>query len=95
MRKLAIMIAVLIIASGCASEAPDLECAADEDCMRGGCNGESCQANLDESPSLSVCQWKDEYDCLEIISCGCVEGKCKWETTDEYWGCVEDKKKGE
>ena len=95
MRPLIIIIAMMLIASGCTSILNDSECTIDADCIRGGCNGESCQANADESPFLSVCQWKDQYDCLEIISCGCIEGKCKWETTDEYWKCVENKIKGE
>lgn len=59
---------------GSSTEAP---CRSNDDCQRGGCNSQICQAKS-EGIILSSCDkpcYKPEPYGLK---CGCVEGKCKW-----------------
>ena len=66
------------------------QCASDADCRTEGCSGELCVPKSSE-PRASICIFRPEYACLEMIDCGCIEGKCAWKTTDEYDACVEKK----
>ena len=64
------------------------ECSTDNGCTTGGCSGELCYPASSE-PRVSICLYKPEYRCLDMIDCGCVAGKCRWKTTPEYDDCVE------
>jgi len=65
-----------------------VECTAASDCVVGGCSGTVCQ-NKDAPPVFTTCEYREEYACYESIDCGCVAGKCQWETTSEFEQCVE------
>ena len=72
-------------------EAENAECDSDRDCKKGGCSGELCESKSAE-PLMTVCVYRPEYDCLDMIDCGCVKGRCAWEKTPEYEVCVEEAK---
>lgn len=74
----------------CVGTAP-AECSSDSDCKRAGCSGELCMSKSARERA-SICEFKKEYECLEMIDCGCTNGRCAWKTTEEYDVCVEDAK---
>ncbi len=72
-------------------EAP--ECQSHDDCTTGGCSGELC-GHVDDAPLASDCVWFDEYVCYDddYTTCGCFEGTCGWEQTDEFAQCIDEKR---
>lgn len=65
------------------------ECTTDNDCIKGGCSGTICQSKNAE-PIFTTCEYLPEYACYKEISCGCVDGKCGWEKTEEFDKCVRE-----
>ena len=99
MKRIFALIAVLLIA-GCAAEpeageqAPEspeipegFECATDNHCAKGGCSGEVCQAKS-EPPVVSVCEYREEFECFKLTSCRCIGGMCRWENNSAYLECA-------
>ncbi|MBW2997422.1 eight-cysteine-cluster domain-containing protein [Candidatus Woesearchaeota archaeon] len=66
------------------------QCGSDADCKTGGCSGEMCIPKS-STAKPSICIMRPEYECLKMIDCGCVGGKCAWKTTRGYDDCVEEK----
>lgn len=66
-------------------------CTSDNDCMRSGCSGTVCQA-WDAEPTMTTCEWREEYACFKKIECGCTEGQCVWQMTPEFSTCLEEKR---
>jgi len=67
------------------------ECSANSDCKRDGCSGQLCRPSS-AKPMVTTCEFLPEYDCLRMISCGCVNGLCAWNKDTEYEKCVSDAK---
>ncbi|MFH1597977.1 MAG: eight-cysteine-cluster domain-containing protein [Patescibacteria group bacterium] len=65
------------------------ECQSDTDCVIGGCNRTICYAPS-EGSGISICDWRDEYRCYSLASCGCINGKCAWEKGDDFDDCWRD-----
>jgi len=63
------------------------ECVSDDDCIKGGCSGTICQSK-NEEPIRTTCEYSLEYDCYKEINCGCSDGKCEWDKTEEFDDCV-------
>ena len=69
------------------------ECTTDSDCAVAGCSGQIC-TTAEEAPGiLTTCEYKEEYTCLELTGCGCVEGTCVWAPTEEYESCLDEYQK--
>lgn len=96
----AVAAAVLIVA-GCQSgtdtasnATPDdgssvkAECDNDSDCATAGCSGQLCVKADGAANIITTCEYKEEYGCLKLTSCGCNEGRCAWATTKEYESCT-------
>ncbi len=68
-----------------------VECSSDGDCAIGGCSSQICgvKGQVEEIEIITTCEFKSEYECLKLTSCGCVENKCAWREDDEYNACVE------
>ncbi len=66
---------------------PEVECITDDDCVVSGCSGELCASE----DMASDCEWLPEYACYAdpITSCGCNDGRCGWDETDELAACLE------
>ena len=93
MRKL-ITVLFIILLIGCEKEVDKPttgvgECSSDSDCITGGCSGTVCQSK-DAPPVFTTCVYLPEYDCYKDITCGCVDGRCDWDKTDEFEKCVMD-----
>ncbi len=71
-----------------AKTSPD-ECAGDADCAAAGCSGQLCVKADGADNVITTCEYRAEYDCLKLTSCGCNEGRCAWEATEEYESCLE------
>jgi eight-cysteine-cluster-containing protein len=71
--------------------APEVECSTDADCGVGGCSGQVCTTAVEAPGLITTCEYRAEYDCLKLTSCGCVEGKCAWKENADYKACVEIK----
>ena len=69
------------------SDDETLECENDSDCVKGGCSGTVCQSK-DTPPVFTTCEYMLEYDCYKDISCGCSDGKCEWDKTEDFDDCV-------
>lgn len=53
-------------------------CKTDEDCLKGGCSSQVCQAKNEES-IITTCEWRDCYNAETYgVRCGCFNSKCQW-----------------
>lgn len=66
------------------------ECSNADDCVRGGCSGTVCQAKTAE-PTFTTCEYEPQFECYTMIECGCVQGQCQWQKTEEFNSCVKEK----
>jgi eight-cysteine-cluster-containing protein len=66
-------------------------CTSDAGCLRGGCSGQLCAPRGE--PVLTTCEWHDAYGCYAkpFAHCGCIEGTCAWEQTEELLACLGSK----
>ncbi|MCK4319082.1 eight-cysteine-cluster domain-containing protein [Candidatus Micrarchaeota archaeon] len=62
----------------------EVECTSDSECIVSGCSNEICASEQ----LTTTCEYKEEYQCLRLTSCGCVEGACMWKPTIEYEECM-------
>ena len=63
-------------------------CNQDSDCFKGGCSGEICSS---EPGAVSVCIYKDAYECLRLTNCSCIEHKCQWQPNPAFNSCWAEK----
>ena len=92
MKKLILMVIFLI---SCApieekpAEKPNTaECATDADCATGGCSGQICGAEEKVKGLITTCEWREEYACLKLASCSCINNTCQWEEHNAYRNCL-------
>ncbi len=45
--------------------------------------------NAKRSDIITTCEYKEEYGCLRLTSCGCNEGRCGWAENVNYSECIE------
>ena len=64
------------------------ECTQDSDCGTGGCSGEICGLKKTAEKTITACIYKEEYSCLKLTQCKCINGKCAWEKTNTYKECI-------
>ena len=55
-----------------------------ETCMVTGCSGQICA----EEPVVTTCEMNPWFKCLQLTSCGMVDGACGWKPTDAYLDCL-------
>jgi eight-cysteine-cluster-containing protein len=67
-----------------------VECTQDPDCGTGGCSGQICGLKEEVGNITTTCEYRPEYDCLQLTSCKCINGECKWEENDAYLECMEN-----
>ena len=67
-------------------------CVKDSDCETAGCSGVECVPAGVAKDLFTVCIWEPHYECYRGAKCGCNEGTCNWEETDEFKACVAEKK---
>lgn len=68
------------------------ECTADSDCGVGGCSGQVCTTAAKADGLITTCEYREEYGCLKLTSCGCANGMCAWQQNAEYAACVDKAK---
>lgn len=86
MRKIILILIVFgVLFSGCNNS--NLECTKDSDCVKAGCSSQLCVAN-EKSDIVTTCEYKDEYECYQKTSCGCVDGLCNWKENNEFNDCL-------
>ncbi len=66
------------------------ECSKDSDCVTGGCSGEICTTKENATKVVSICVYKDWYECLKLTTCGCVNGVCTWKPNDAFEQCLKE-----
>lgn len=66
------------------------ECSKDSDCATGGCSGEICTTRENATKVISICVYKDWYECLKLTTCGCVNGVCTWKPNDAFERCLKE-----
>lgn len=64
------------------------ECASGSDCGVGGCSGQVCTTAAEASGIITTCEYRAEYGCLKLTSCGCADGKCGWRNNSDYQECL-------
>ncbi|AEH24436.1 CGP-CTERM-anchored Cys-rich protein [Pyrococcus yayanosii] len=67
------------------------ECRSDADCATGGCSGEICTTRKGAKEIVSICVYREWYDCLKLTTCGCYNGYCMWKPTPEFLSCLQEK----
>lgn len=98
-----IVIAVAVFAAACTPEnlqppqnnspqQPNAGCASDSGCAVGGCSGQVCTTSARAQNLITTCEYRAEYDCYKLTSCGCVEGKCSWKENSEFRNCFDNAK---
>ncbi len=66
------------------------ECSKDSDCSTGGCSGEICINRENASKVVSICVYRNWYECLKLTTCGCVNGVCSWKPNDAFERCLKE-----
>ncbi|MBI2140860.1 eight-cysteine-cluster domain-containing protein [Candidatus Woesearchaeota archaeon] len=66
------------------------ECSTDSDCGVGGCSGQVCTTAAEAEGLITTCEYRAEYDCLKLTSCGCVEGRCGWIENPVFEKCLQE-----
>lgn len=69
--------------------AVETECLSDSDCSIGGCSGQVCTTAAEAEDLVTTCEYRAEYGCLKLTSCGCVDGKCGWAENPAFEKCVQ------
>jgi len=64
------------------------ECTVDSDCSVGGCSNQLCGKKGEIENVVTTCEWREEYSCLRLTQCQCIQGKCQWNQTPEYQNCL-------
>lgn len=67
------------------------ECSSDSECSTAGCSGQICTTKEKANDIITTCEYKAEYDCYKLTSCGCANGKCNWVVTQDFSKCLEEK----
>lgn len=73
----------------------DLTPPAGPKCVVGGCSGELCVDETDNTyeTRLSICIWSDSYACYKSATCEVQrDGKCGWTATAELNACLLESK---
>ena len=65
-----------------------VECVQDSDCAVGGCSSQICGVKGQVEEIITTCEYRSEYVCLELTSCGCVDDRCGWKENDKYNACL-------
>ncbi len=71
-------------------EPEEAECSVDSDCVTAGCSSHLC-VPTSLSDVVTTCEYLEEYDCLPLSTCGCVDGQCAWDENQEYLNCLDEK----
>ncbi|AIF70053.1 hypothetical protein PAP_08325 [Palaeococcus pacificus DY20341] len=66
------------------------ECQSDSDCAAGGCSGEICTTRENAKEIVSICVYREWYDCLRMTNCGCVNGVCTWKPNQDFEKCLRE-----
>ncbi len=89
-----ILLPLLVLINGCnnpdADKKIEFECDTDSDCVLAGCSSQLCVSAEKTSDIITTCEYKEEYSCLKLTSCGCVNNKCGWSENDAYLNCLEE-----
>ena len=96
----ACLLLVALLVAGCVETSENVsppleqlletECSSDQDCRPAGCSGQLCEPA--GSSIKTTCEDRPEYACLELTSCGCISGSCKWKPSEDYDSCIENTK---
>ena len=91
MKKLIILFLLFLIGCSNANNVPigDIECNIDSDCSVGGCSGQLCLQKEDAQNIITTCEYREEYGCYKLNSCGCVKNKCQWAENKEFNNCLD------
>lgn len=65
------------------------ECNKDTDCNVAGCSSQICTTKEEAKNIITTCEFKQEYECLNLTSCKCLSNKCQWEQNKEYQDCLD------
>lgn len=71
---------------------PKPECTTDLDCATGGCSGQICGLKEKVKDIITTCEWREEYGCLRLTNCRCINDKCQWEENSAYKNCIDNLK---
>jgi len=91
-----VLLPILLFLSGCShavndkSDDKNFECSSDSDCAAAGCSSQLCVGADKASGIITTCEYKEEYSCLKLTSCGCINNKCSWNENENYLNCLEE-----
>jgi len=89
MIKIGVMLLFLLaLLNGCLNNSSGKECEIDTDCASAGCSGQLCAGSEKAKDIITTCEYKEEYECLKLTTCGCVSNKCQWAENEGYNKCI-------
>lgn len=91
-KKGLILVFLLILISGCATQSVKEKCSKDDDCVKAGCSSQLCVLEEEADGLFTTCEYKEEYRCLEFTECGCSNNNCAWKQNEDYLNCLEEVK---
>src|SRR3989344_8663249 len=89
------LLPLMIFLSGCTHNVSNgnnnaaVECNSDSDCVAAGCSSQLCVSKEKASDIITTCEYREEYTCLKLASCDCVNNKCSWNENPAYTECLE------
>lgn len=89
MKRIIILLLFIFLISGC-GEIPNLDCIKNSDCSTAGCSSQICTTNEEAKTTITTCEFKQEYECLKLTSCECINNKCQWEQNQDYKNCLSE-----
>jgi eight-cysteine-cluster-containing protein len=85
----AALVAAIVVTTGCGSKStPPAEPKPAGACVTGGCSGTVCQ-DADAEPTMTTCEWRDEYACYRDAACERqADGACGWTQSESLTACL-------
>ena len=87
--KFILFLLPLILITSCTVQNNQVECSSDLDCALAGCSSQLCVQKEKASEIITTCEYKQEYECLKLTSCSCINNKCSWEENQVYEECLQ------
>nr|MBI4156676.1 eight-cysteine-cluster domain-containing protein [Candidatus Woesearchaeota archaeon] len=88
--KVHLFLLSLVLITSCTLQNNQVECNSDSDCAPAGCSSQLCVQKEKASEIITTCEYKQEYECLKLTNCGCINNKCSWKENQEYKECIDN-----
>jgi len=67
-------------------------CTSNSECVVGGCSSQLCVPKTQDDVGggfFTTCEYREEYGCVKLTTCECIDQRCQWNPNQEYRSCLE------